>query len=196
MFSSLPISYRDLKPGDTLSVYGGRSFLAKGITMTMKLYVKRLKIDIDPVPHHSAKIILHDGELCVAESLANGPVVLPLLKAYTKSEWRNRIIVHSPKVPFSQQEIEKISDKAETLALEGTPYDQANFIFSFIKAFTGLWLGPKGKNAEYRFYCSELAATLDNYVRSGMHRNPEASNPVDIAINKNYRHKGTGVIWH
>lgn len=196
MFSSLPILVKDLKCGDTLSVYGGRSFLARGITMTMKLYVKRLKIDIDPVPHHSAKIVLHDGEMCVAESLENGPVVRPLLKAYTEKEWKNRIIVHTPKIPFSEQELKIINEKAEDLALEGTPYDHVNFIFSFIKAFTGIWLGPKDKDAEYRFYCSEEAATLDNYARPGMHRNPAASNPVDIAINPNYRHKGTGVIWH
>lgn len=179
-----------MKAGDIILVHSGKSILARGITYYMKLYLKSLGYDPSEfayIPHHAGTIIDVWGELHVAEAVGRGYVVQPLLKAYTPDEWDTRVEVIEPVIPYTKDQQEQISKLAIKYSLSGVPYDYFNFLFQIALIKTGKWLGPKGKKAENRFYCSEIAATLAEKIQPGTFSNPAATNPVDILLNEKFR---------
>lgn len=188
-----------LEFGDILLVHSGKSFLAKGITMFMKMYLKRKGIDPSTmpfIPHHAATIIDVWGKKHVGEAIDKGYVVRSLLKSYTEKEWRERVVILTPITPYTREQQKKISETAITYSLDGTPYDVWNFIYQMIMIGTttkwfgkGIWLGPKGEEAEAKFYCSEVTANLAHEVDPKVFPHPESINPVDIYFSPYFRIK-------
>lgn len=176
-----------MKAGDIILVHSGKSILAKGITYYMRRYLEKMNIDTEGmpyVPHHAGTIVDVWGELHVAEAVGRGYVVQPLLKAYSEKEWDERVEVRTPRIAYTKQQQEQISKLAVRYSLSGVPYDVFNFVFQIIYIKTGKWIGPKGKKAENKFYCSEVTATLAETIQPGTFKNPAATNPVDIYLNK------------
>jgi len=175
-----------LQVGDIILVRDGRSLIARGITWWMKIYKREKGINLPATYHHAGTVIMDEGVLKIAEAEAKGYQIRPLNKAYNGKDWNNRIDVIRPDVPYNDQDKRWLSEKAKDYNQEITRYDFLNFIFQIVLIKTGRWIGPVGKRAENRLYCSEAAATIANYVRPGTFINPAATNPMDIATNRHY----------
>jgi len=176
-----------MKPGDIILVKDGRSFIAKAIMVSMNVYKRLLGIKLPDNFHHAGTIVDIWGVLHVAEANQPGFQIQKPEVAYSEADWQNRVVVYTPKVPYTIEEQKAISMLAVHYSTKVNRYDFLNFIFQIKLILSGQWVGPTGERAEKRFYCSEAAATLANKVRPGTFANPAATNPVDIAINHNYQ---------
>ncbi len=172
-----------VKVGDILCVRDGKSFIAKCIQYYMRIYKKKLGYDAIPNYHHSAIVVDIWGRLNVAEAVGKGFKIHPIEEAYPN--W-NRVDIITPNKPLSDIEKKEISRIAEHYSLKITRYDYFNFLFQIWLIKTGKWIGPRGKKAENRFYCSEAVATIYNKIRPNTFELPAATNPVDVAINENF----------
>lgn len=177
-----------LQEGDILLVYGGRSLLARSIIAFMIIYKRKLGLITRKNYHHAATIVKVNDELRVGEAVAKGYQVVPLLHAYTPDEWVNRVDIIRSVPEYSRSERKLSSMLAVDYSLEITRYDIFALLYQIKKVIKGYWSGPEGLQAENRFYCSEAAATIANKVRPGTFDDPAATNPIDIAINKNFRY--------
>lgn len=176
-----------LDVGDVLLVYDGSSFVAKGIQFFMRKYRRKKKIITLKNYHHSANVIEIWGYLHIAEAIGKGYAVNKPLKAYSLNSWKTRVHILTPIKPYKESEKRELSEAATGYSLKLTRYDYFNFLFQIWLIMTGKWIGPKGKKAENRFYCSEATATLANIIRPGTFKLPAATNPIDVAINEHYR---------
>lgn len=164
-----------LTPGDIILVYNGRSFVARGITYFMKRYIRKHGYKYKPY-HHAATVIRDEGKLKIAEANAAGWQIGDKLPKHYD--------VFTPIVPFTDVEQQLISECAKQYSYKVTRYDFINFIWWMWYFTFGNWIGRDNE----RLYCSEGAAELGN-TRHGMFKNPQRTNPVDIATNQNYRMK-------
>lgn len=171
-----------IQPGDIILVHSGSSFIARGITLFMKRYIR--KHNYTCKPYHHAATVIQDGErIMIAEANQDGYEIHTPSEAYSNYDWQNRIDVFRPVIGYTGYEKQLISNHAKKYSFEVTRYDFMNFIWWVYYFITGLWIG---KNND-RLYCSEAAAELANRVRIGTFVNPQRTNPVDIAVNGNYR---------
>ncbi len=152
----------------------------------MSIYKKLKGIKPSDNFHHAGTIVDIWGVNHVAESNQPGYQIQKPEIAYSEADWTNRVVVFTPKVPYTVEEQRAISMLAVHYSTRVNRYDFLNFYYQIKLILSGKWEGPTGDRAEKRFYCSEAAATLANKVRPGTFANPAATNPVDIAINKNY----------
>lgn len=176
-----------LQVGDILNVKKGRSPLAMAISFFMRIYKKKLELDEDmPDYHHSGLIIEVWDHLYVAEAVGKGFKIHPVETAYSPGDWENRVDVTRPNFPLNENEKKRLCRVSVGYSMTITRYDIFNFIFQAILVLTGKWIGPTGKKAQNRVYCSEAVATIYNQVRHDTFRRPEATNPIDVAINENF----------
>lgn len=176
-----------IEVGDILCVRDGHSIVAQGIQFYMKRYKKKNHLDPDiPLYHHSALVIEVWGKLYVAEALSKGWTIQPIDEAYSQKAWAERIEIIRPEISLTSFEKEMLCKLAVQTSFKVTRYDYFNFLFQIWLIETGKWIGPVGKKAENRFYCSEGVATIYNYIRPGTFKNPAATNPLDIALNTNF----------
>ena len=176
-----------MKPGDVILVRDGTSFISRGITLFMKVYKRKRNITLAKTYSHAGTIIDLWGTNYIAEANAKGYQIQKVTEAYSEKDWLNRIDIITPIVPYSEQEWKDISKYAVEYSIKINRYDFLNFIFQLWLIYTGKWIGPRGKKAENRFYCSEVVANLANKIRSGTFESPESTNPVDVAINPTYK---------
>lgn len=177
-----------IKVGDILCVRNGKSFIARAITYFMKIYKRKRGISKDfPNYHHSAIVIDVWGVMYIAESVSKGFKIHKFDEAYSEKSWKERIDIITPVTPYTEIEAEMLCKIAVTYSFNITRYDFFNFIWQILLILFGRWMGPKGKKAENRLYCSEAVATIINYVRPDTFRNPSATNPIDVATSKSYR---------
>ena len=175
-----------MKAGDIIIVHSGKSFIPKAIQGALRKYKLWHDKPVKEKVHHTGNIIDVWGQPYVSEAVKNGYRALPLLQAYSKDVWDTRIIVKTPKKPYTNNEQRDISRNAITYCLRITRYDFSNFFYQLVYIFTGKWYGKKGTKATVRLYCSEATATLANGIRPDTFKNPYAVNPVDVAINDKY----------
>jgi len=175
-----------LQVGDIILVRDGKSFIARGITWWMKIYKKNQRIMMLATYHHAGTVISDEGVLKIAEAVGKGYQINSIEGAYSTQAWKKRIDVIRPDIPYTEKDKKWLSSKAKEYNQEITRYDFLNFFFQIWLIKTGKWIGPRGKKAENRLYCSEAVATIANYVRPCTFVNPAATNPMDVATNHNY----------
>jgi len=179
----MTLNKKAMKVGDIILVHSGKSLLSKGIKVFMDEELEKHNAILPyPTPTHAGTIVEYKNELRVAEAVKEGYVVTPLLKAYSKQEWKSRIVLMSSVYPYTAEEQKKVSEYAIEMSLHGTPYDVPNFIFQMILVKTGLWIGPKGDKAKMKVYCSESTAMCENLIHPSVFPKPYLINPVMIAL--------------
>ena len=154
-----------LQVGDILGVRDGKSFVARGISYYMRKFCKKHNILYKKIYHHNARVVDIWGELFICEANAKGVQTQKPLEAYSQKDWDNRIDIFRPIIPYTEAEKRNISKLSVNYSNKQTRYDFLNQIYHIIYIKTGKWIGPKGKKAEYRMYCSELIATVEDYIR-------------------------------
>ena len=181
------MTQNNLKPGDIILVKDGKSFIAKAIMLSLKIYKRKHGITIKDNFHHAGTIVDLWGVLHVAEANQPGYQIQKLDVAYSEKDWKNRIVAYTPVIPYTPEEQKEINKLAVGYSTPVNRYDFLNFYFQLKLIFSGKWEGTTGPKAEKRFYCSEAVATIANKVRPDTFENPAATNPVDIAINPNFK---------
>ena len=171
-----------MKTGDIILVHSGKSFVPKFIAAIMRKYIKRNNLDSKPY-HHGGTIVKIDGYFHVAEANKDGFQITRIDDAYSTEAWLKRIDIKTPIVPYTELEQHKLTQSALSYSMKVTRYDYMNFIWWLYYFLTGLWIG-KNNN---RLYCSEAVAELANKIRPNTFRNPQRTNPVDLAVNINYK---------
>ena len=177
------INSSEIQVGD-IGLVDSYSLLARMIKFFMKVYCKLLRLPVRKFYNHAFLVVDIWGTMYVAEALGKGITVTPWESTWYKGSSRVKIL--RPKKELGEQEKKDLSRIAVTYALQPTRYDFLNFILQIILILTGKWIGPKGKKARKRLYCSEAAATWINEVRPGTFKAPEATNPLDIDLNENF----------
>ncbi len=179
-------------PGDIGLIKGKRfklwepmTWISSGIRYFMRKYNKRKGYPADDIYTHAFTFIDIWGNPYVAEALREGITIQPFEKAYSVKD-HGRIKILSPADAYDKTEKELISKTAIASALVPTRYDIMNFFYQIILVLSGRWIGPKGKRAEKRLYCSEACATWANKVRADTFKNPAATNPLDVDLNEAY----------
>ena len=133
------------------------------------------------------------GCACVAEMLGQGFTIETWEESgYTE---KDNYVLMEKKIPFSDEELEKISDKAAEYLDEFIPYEYTNFISYAGKIVTGaifdlfnkshtnkngvsIWL--PGERVQY---CTENLARLDNASGRNDFPDPEQTSPMDVFDN-------------
>jgi hypothetical protein len=176
-----------LKPGDIILVHSGKSLIARGIAMAMRIYARKIGVYPPYDFHHAGTILNVWGKLCVGESAGRGYQVKFVADAYTQHEWEEHIVVMTPVKPYTKEEQDAISMYASNLSYKITRYEYINFVWWIAKIITGDWFGKTGTKAEKRMYCSESAAMCANHVRPGTFTEAWETSPLDVYLNNNYR---------
>lgn len=171
-----------MKTGDVIVVHSGKSIVPKAIASIMRKYIKKNKYNCKPY-HHAGTIVKLDGYFYVAEANKPGFQITRIDDAYNSKSWAERIDIRTPIKPYSDQEQYRLTQAALNYSMKVTRYDYMNFIWWLYYFITGLWIG-KNNN---RLYCSEAVAELANKIRPGTFKNPQRTNPVDVAVNENYK---------
>jgi hypothetical protein len=153
----------------------GHNAIAKIIQFWMRIYSKKKK-----VYSHGFIIIEFEGQIYVAEAIRKGVTISLFEKEYGG---KKNYILFEPKVPWTPDEIKKLSHAAIESSFNVTRYSFGDITFQILLIITGKWFGPTGNRAEKRMYCSEAVATWINKVRPGFFINPPATNPMDIYNN-------------
>lgn len=177
------VDINKLQPGDILAVRDGKSFVARGITYYMIKYCKKYNIPYKKIYHHNARVVDIWGENYICEANAKGVQTQKPLVAYTQKDWDTRIDLFRPIIPYTETEKKNISKLSVNFSNIQTRYDFLNLFYNIIYIKTGKWIGPKGKKAEYRMYCSELIATVEDYIRPLTFEEPFATNPMMVVTN-------------
>jgi len=177
----------NLEIGDILGVHSGKSFIARGITSEMKHFCKKFNIPYKKIYHHNARVVDLWGKIWICEANKPGVQTLRPLEAYGKEDWENRIDIFKPIIPYTEKQKRLISEYSVNFSNKQTRYDFFNFVFHMIYNRTGVWVGPKGKRAENRMHCSELVATVENYIDPLAFDNPAGANPMVVVTNKKFR---------
>lgn len=186
----------NLKPGDIV-LTRSNSFLSKAIRFFMNKERKKWKLSKRELYSHAATIIEMWGRIYVAEALGTGINVRPFDEAYGNK--LKDIKVKTPKKNYSKKEQELISKIASNDSHKPHRYDFLNFIYHIdsIRRTTDpdkkKWIGPKGDKAKKRLYCTEAVATWSNAVRPDTFKEPWATSPIDVDLNKYYKVKFDGV---
>lgn len=176
------------KAGDIVLVYI-KTPIAKLIEWVMKLDRKRRGIPVPNghVANHAGMLVYLWGELYIAQAMEKGVEIKPFINEF-KGKF-NRVKVLSPKKPYSNAEQDKISRVAIQSALDPTRYDFFGLWYGlkYILSNKKKWDGPRGDKALSRMYCTEAIATWANKVRPRTFDIQEATNPLDIELNRYYK---------
>ena len=165
------------------------SLISKIIRWFMVKYRKNLGLKSAEVYSHGGTIIDVWGELHIAEALAGGITITPVVEAYGKYDLSN-LKFRAPRKPYSKTEQALVSQLAVQSA--STRYDFFGLFWQIQRVSWAQnstdpnWNGPTGSTAEKREYCTEFCATLANKVRPNTFKEPWAANPVDVDINQYY----------
>jgi len=176
--------HQDVQIGD-VGLVSARSFLALAIKFFMNVYRKLLKHPNRPVYNHVFMVVDMWDKVFIAEALAKGISVRPWKESKYYGSSKTKLL--RLKEEFNDLEKEEISKIAVSYALKPTRYDIFMFPFQIILTISGLWLGPKGKRAQRRLYCSEAVAFWINQIKPSFFEKPEATNLLDIDLHEGFR---------
>ena len=100
---------------------------------------------------------------------------------------KKKFVILIPKVPYSDWEKNHISDCAYNLIRNPHMYDYPSLVwYHVLAAYTGNWLGKKGKKAEKLMYCYEVASTCSNHSGRSMFEHPGYTNFWHLWLNQKY----------
>lgn len=176
-------------PGD-IGLVDGKGFIAKSIKFFMNIGRKSRGLPRRRLYNHAFMVIDVWGITHVAEALVKGITVRPLIKSpyVNNGAIKENVKILTPRKKYTEMEKKKVSKIAELYALNPTRYDFMNFWYQARMIISGgKWRGPTGKKATRRLYCTEAVATWANVVRPNTFKNPAATNPLDIDLNKFYK---------
>jgi len=198
LYKRIKIDMINLQPGDIILYNTPKKFsIGVAIKFFMRRYAKKLKLVKKEVYNHSATVIDLYDTIYVGEAIGTGINIRPFELVYGSR--LNRIKVLTPKKAYSKAEKNKISKVVVERVLIPTRYDFLNFwyqirmIMKTTRTGKKEWVGPTGKKASKRLYCTEASATWANLVRPGTFDKPWTVNPLDIDINKYYKVKYNGL---
>ena len=178
-----------LRPGDVILVYSN-SWISKVIRFGLDIFRRRLGDAGRQIYSHCATVIDIFGVKMVGEALFPKYCIDSYENTY-KDKGR-KMIVLTPVVPYSQEEIRDLSIESMKLTREKLYYGFADTIlYQPMLILTGRWYGSTGSRANRSVNCSEAAAYLANHARPGMCSDQHMYNPYMFMMNPNYRILGS-----
>ena len=157
----------------------GNNFVSKAIQFWMKIYrkLRNKKVYDTTILNHAGTVINLWGTLVIAEAVAKGIEAHVSVDLYLA---KKKVIVRRFKRQLSSKEKKLTSKTAVGFMTIPHRYDFLTFIYQMYLISTGKWIGPKGKKATKRLYCSEFSAILMDIVRDTFKGETWDKNPEDL----------------
>lgn len=174
----------DYKVGDKITISHNGIF-PRTIQRVMKHYRKKLGLPpVERERNHVMRVVMYNGKKQIFDASENGVAIKDTLERYIN----NPNCSHFTYIkPLTKEQKDGVNNLCAYFNNKSIPFDRSGLLLQAPYVYFGVWLGKKGKNADDKFYCSEVDAKIDDVLFDYYNGETWNKNIVDSEICKLFK---------